>query len=115
MAKRDVEVIIRAKDEAAKAIDSVSKALRTLVSSQDDLSKSAGKTDTSLTRLGSAVATLNKQFAGMTAVQRAVTTLDKATVSTRNCQTRLPRTAPITFLTPISLIRLETRAVVRFV
>lgn len=93
MAKRDVELIIRAKDEATRAVDSVSKAIQTLVGSQTDLVTSADKTDSALARLGQAVGLVNKQFAGMTAVARATAQLDRATQSMNRLQQETGQTA----------------------
>lgn len=93
MAKRDVELIIRAKDEATKAIDSVSLALKSLVTSQTDLTGSATKVDTALTRLGSAMGTLNKQFAQATAVEKTGLSLDKAAASMSRLQSEAIKTA----------------------
>lgn len=78
MAKRDVELVIRAKNEATKAIDSIGTALEGLISAQSGLSRSAAQTDTTIERLGKALGDLSKQFGGMSAVSKIIGELDKA-------------------------------------
>lgn len=79
MAKKgDVELVIRAKDAATQALDSVAKAIAGLVGSQDDLSKSAGKTDNALDRLKASFAGLEKELRGATVGAQVAKALESA-------------------------------------
>lgn len=62
MARRDVDLVIRAKDEAEKVIQSITAALNDFTDAQVALDSRSAKTDSSLGRLGSAVAELDKAF-----------------------------------------------------
>lgn len=57
--KRDVQLVIRARSEADRAIDSISAALRTLTGVQDEVSGSGERTSNTLERLGGAFKTLD--------------------------------------------------------
>lgn len=63
----DVELTIRARNEASKAIDAVSSALNELKSAQTNMAAESRKTDSTLGQLGSAIARLNQQVGGLTA------------------------------------------------
>lgn len=93
MARQDVELIIRARNEASKAIDAVSKALEGLVDSQGKLAASAGKTDSTLGRLGSSLGTLSRQLRGMTAVQQVAAQMDRAAAAMGRMQAEAAQTA----------------------
>lgn len=60
MARKDVELVIRAKDEVTKTVDAVTGAIQQLVGSQEELSKSADKTGGVLGNLGKAFGDLQK-------------------------------------------------------
>lgn len=79
MARKDVELVVRAKDEAAKALNAVTAAINSLTDSQDDLVKGAGKSETALTRLGSSFDQLEKSLRGATLGQQIARSLDNAT------------------------------------
>lgn len=78
MARKDVELVIRAKNEATKAVDSVKEALESLVTAQSTIAASASKTDSALTRLGTALTGLNKAFKGESGAAKIAAELDKA-------------------------------------
>ena len=78
MAERDVELVIRARDEANKVIKNFAAGLKDLAGIQDDVSKSAGKVDSVLASLGSEFANLNTQVQGLKAFGRVVSDMDKA-------------------------------------
>lgn len=63
MAKRDVQLVIRARSEADRAIESISAAMRTLLGVQDDLSTSGAGVSTTLERMGGAFAAIDAAFA----------------------------------------------------
>ncbi len=79
MARKDVELVVRAKDEAAKALNAVTAAINSLTDSQDDLVKGAGKSETALTRLGSSFDQLEKSLRGATLGTQIARSLDNAT------------------------------------
>lgn len=80
MARRgEVELVIRAKDAATSAVDSVTKAINRLISTQDDLGKSAGKSDTALDRLRASLSGLDKELKGITVNAQIGRALDAGT------------------------------------
>ncbi|WP_027533806.1 tape measure protein [Bradyrhizobium sp. WSM3983] len=78
MANRDVELVIKAKAEAAKAVQSVSDALKELATVQDQVGTSASRTDNLLGKLATEFGTLNKQIAGLAALNTVAEKMDKA-------------------------------------
>lgn len=77
MAKRDVQLVIRARSEADRAIDSISAALRTLAGVQDQVSGSGERTSNTLERLAGAFSSIDAAFAkidqSVTASQQSLT------------------------------------------
>jgi len=65
MSRKDVELVIRAKDEATKAVNAITAAINSLTASQDDMTKGAGRSDTALARLGQTFSQLDKQLRGV--------------------------------------------------
>lgn len=63
MAKRDVQLVIRARSEADRAIDSITSAMRTLLGVQDDLTGSGERTSATLESLAGAFNTVDAAFA----------------------------------------------------
>lgn len=78
MADRDVKLIIRAKNEASRAIDSVSDALKVLTDAQSKVSSGASKTDNAIGSLGDELAKMNSRIAGMQAMTKLAGHLDQA-------------------------------------
>jgi tape measure domain-containing protein len=78
MARKDVELVIRAKDAAAKAVDSVADALRSLVKVQEEVGASASGTNTTLGSLGAALQKLDKQLGGLSVRDRVTREFDQA-------------------------------------
>ncbi len=64
-ARKDVELVIRARDQATKAFDAIAKAAGSLTSEQDDLVKSGAGVDNTLGRLGNALSKLNTIIKGV--------------------------------------------------
>lgn len=64
-ARREVDLVIRAKDEASKAVDNVAGAFDTLVKAQKSLKQSAAGSDSSLVRLGVALKDLETNLKGL--------------------------------------------------
>jgi tape measure domain-containing protein len=78
MARRDVELVIRAKNEASKALESIGDAVAVLTKAQDDLVSGASSTDSALSRLGKSITDLEKNFKGLTASAKIGQELDRA-------------------------------------
>lgn len=62
--KKDVELVVRAKDQASKTVDAIAGAITDLVASQSKLATSADRSDSSLDKLGNAFSALNKELRG---------------------------------------------------
>lgn len=75
---RDVELVIRAKNEASKALGAVSSALDELTKAQQKVSTGSDKTSSLLTQLGSTLAKLNQQIGGMSTLDRISTSMQRA-------------------------------------
>lgn len=73
----DVNLTIRARNEASKAIDSVSSALSELKSVQAGVTQESRKTGSTLEQLGSSMSKLSQQVGGLTAYERIVTSLQR--------------------------------------
>lgn len=63
MAKRDVQLVIRARNEADRAIDSISAALRSLTDAQEQVSSSGDRTNSTLQKLAGAFSTIDGAMA----------------------------------------------------
>jgi tape measure domain-containing protein len=75
---RDVELVIRAKNEASKALGAVSSALDTLTKSQANVAKGSDKTSGLLADLGAELSKLNSQIGGMSTLDRLSNSMEKA-------------------------------------
>lgn len=78
MASKDVELVIKARNEASRAIDAVSSALKDLAGTQDSTGKSAGKVDGLLGKLGEEFRNLTREAAALGAVGKAAVQIDIA-------------------------------------
>lgn len=74
----EVELVIRAKDAATQAIDSIKDALAELSGAQSKVGDSAKKTDGLLGQLGQQLNKLNSEAKGLAAFSRVATEVDKA-------------------------------------
>jgi len=79
MARRDVELVVRAKDEAEKVIKSLTGAVNQFTKAQDGLKAQGGETDSTLSRLGATFKELDSQLKGFTVGQNITRQLDRAT------------------------------------
>lgn len=77
-AKGDVELIIRAKNEATKNLDAINKSLKQLADQQTIVGDSAGKADDQLGRLGLELAKLQTNAQNLKALSTVGDVLDKA-------------------------------------
>lgn len=78
MANRDVNLIIRAKNQASKSLDQVSDALKTLKGSQEGLASSASKVDGAISGLGDELDRLKAKAGAFAALDKAKTIMDTA-------------------------------------
>ena len=60
MARRDVDLVIKARDEAAKVVDQITKAINGFTSASQDMQKGADKSESALAGLGAAFNQLEK-------------------------------------------------------
>lgn len=78
MARKDVDLVIRAKDQAASVVDTITKALNDFVTAQSQLDTRAKKTESSLGQLGAAMAELRKAVGTLDIGNKLSADLDKA-------------------------------------
>lgn len=81
MAKRDVELVVRARNEATKAVDSVSDALKRLNDIQNQVVVGAGKASTGLDGLKGSATELKARLDTLKALETVVGQLDRATAA----------------------------------
>lgn len=84
MARRDVELIIKAQDQASTAIKAVTSAIDTLGKEQKEAAGSAGGVDTRLQALASAFSNLQKQVGGLQELSKAAETFNKTAKAVDN-------------------------------
>lgn len=88
MAKRDVELIIRARDQAKSTVKSISDAFDELKSSQDGVARSAERTDGLLGQLGDELRRLNAEVKGLNALGKVEQQLNRATKAVERMEGR---------------------------
>jgi len=81
MAKNDVELVIRARNEASKAIDAISNALNTLTSAQANTGAGAQRMDGLLGELVHQFQALDAQTKGLQAFSKIAREMDSATAA----------------------------------
>lgn len=70
MARRDVDLVIRARNEAERVLKAVTAELGNLVDAQKEVGESGERVESRLSRLGTVLGNLDKQFKGVTATAR---------------------------------------------
>lgn len=78
MARKDVNLVIRAKDEAAKVVDAITAAINEFADSQRDLQTRSEKTESSLGQLGAAFRQLDGAIKGLDVAGKLAGDLGKA-------------------------------------
>lgn len=78
MARKDVDLVIRARDEAKGTLTAITSALEGFVDRQEDLQRVAGKTDSALDRLGTSLGGLQRALGGVTASGQVAAELERA-------------------------------------
>lgn len=92
MARKDVDLVIRARDEAAKVVDSITAAINEFVEAQGDLGKAAGKTSSTLGQLGTALGTLDKELRGLSVSDKIGQEFDKAAAAAQRLNAEFEET-----------------------
>lgn len=93
MARKDVDLVIRAKDEAAKVVDAITEAIHEFVSAQSDLNKSSTKTASTLGALGAAFGGLDKELRGMSIGDKLTKELNTASDAVDRLKAEFAETA----------------------
>ncbi len=93
MAEKDVALVIKARNDASRAIDSVAEALKALTEIQEKVSKSASKTDDVMAQLGQELSNLNNEAKGLSALGAIATQLDKATQAVQRLEAEVTKTS----------------------
>lgn len=83
--KKEVDLVIRAKDQAAGAVEAVTKAIEDFIGSQRGLQAEGAKTDSTISRIGASFGELTKALGGNSALSAVERQLDSA----REAMTRL--------------------------
>lgn len=78
MARKDVDLVIRAKDEAEKVVKSITAAINDFSEAQKNLTAKADKTENSMSALGAAFGQFQKDLRGSNASDVLASSLDKA-------------------------------------
>ena len=78
MARKDVDLVIRAKDEAEKVVKSITTAINDFSEAQKNLTAKADKTENSMQALGAAFGQFQKDLRGGNAAEVLASTLGKA-------------------------------------
>lgn len=92
MATRDVELVVRAKDDSSKTLDTIAKALDDLASGITNTGKMVEKGETSFSKLGKALGALDKAFKGVSSSERMAQQVDRATKATDGLEKQLHET-----------------------
>ena len=93
MARRNVDLVISAKDEAAKVLDQITAALESFSNASKGVDSSADKTESSLGQLGAAIATLEKNLGGLNIADKLNTEMQKAEKELGRLEGRFEQTA----------------------
>lgn len=89
MAQRDSQLVIRARDEASKALQAINKALEDFVGAQADATKSSTATSSTFGRLAQSLADLGKAGSAVAGVAKISGLFDKAQGSVSALESKL--------------------------
>lgn len=92
MARKDVDLVIRAKDEAAKVVDQITKALNDFYIGTQKLDKGAEDSENALTSLGGALGKLDKVLKNATGAEKMSASLDKASSALSKLEGKMAET-----------------------
>lgn len=76
--RRDVELVVRARNEASKAVDAITSSLDALTKSQKGAKDSAGQTQSTLSRLGAELGKLGTQIGGVSVFDKLAASSKRA-------------------------------------
>jgi len=92
MAKREVELIIKARDQAKAAVDGIVGSINDLAKAQSGLGKSGAVANSALGRLSSELKTLQTNAAGLTSLNRLANNFDRTTKNVERMEGQLADT-----------------------
>ncbi len=92
--KGDVELVVRAKNEATKSLGAVADAIKELTQQNTELGKSAEKADGLIGALSREVRDLGKTAAGLTQFEKIASSLDRATAAVTRTEQAFARRPP---------------------
>jgi Tape measure protein len=75
---RDVELVVRARDESSKAVEAIVQALGTLTDAMSSIDSGAAKTDGLIGQLGSAMGDLQRQVQGLQSLAGVASQIERA-------------------------------------
>lgn len=93
MAKRDVELVVRARNEASKSLQAITSALDELTKAQGKTGEGAEKTGSTLARLGDELNKLSSALTKSTGVDKLGAAMDKASAAVSRMEQSLAKTA----------------------
>lgn len=91
--KREVELVIKARDQVTAAANGIVKALEGIISTQQGLSKTGATTNTALNRLSTELANLQKNAQSLTALNRMASQFDRASKNVDGLKAELSETS----------------------
>lgn len=92
MARKDVDLVIRARDEAAKVVDTITKSLNEFTEAQAGLDTRSEKTESSLGKLGAAIKQLDSNLKGLDVGAKLTRELDTAAGALGRMEARFEKT-----------------------
>lgn len=90
---REVELIIKAKDEASKFVDSITESLKELTDVQGDVGRSAQKTGSLLEQLGKEFKDLNAEAKRLSSLNKVAEGLDRSATAVKNLESNVKSSA----------------------
>lgn len=90
---RDVELVVRAKNEASKSLDAISSALNDLTKAQASAGAGATKTGSLISQLGTQLQSLNKSLGGASPLDKIAGSMLKATSAVLGLENGLTKIA----------------------
>lgn len=93
MARKDVDLVVRAKDEATSVLDSITKALNGFIKAEDKVDAGTGKAVSAFSALGAALQKLDKEFKGVAVSTTLAKQLDTATAAAARLEAEMEATA----------------------
>lgn len=92
MARRDVDLVIKAKDDAAKVVDRITKALNDFQEGTKKLDQGAERSGNALADLGAAIAKIDKALTDTSGAEKLGTSLDQAAKSLARLESKMEAT-----------------------